>query len=65
MRDIIHRHNRLNGITFSIIEFGLIALFVGAFGIYYRTCLASGCSCSHIWRVGAKNAMRSHMCPRD
>jgi hypothetical protein len=35
MRDIIKRHNRLNGVTFSTIEFGLIALFVGAFASYY------------------------------
>jgi len=35
MRDIIQRHNRLNGLWFSIIEFGFIAAFVGAFAIYY------------------------------
>lgn len=35
MRDIIQRPNRLNGVTFSIIEFGLVALFVGAFAAYY------------------------------
>ena len=35
MRDIIRRHNRLNGVTFCIIEFGCIALLIGAFGIYY------------------------------
>jgi hypothetical protein len=35
MRDIILRHNRLNGLAFSIVEFGLIALFVSAFGSYY------------------------------
>lgn len=35
MRDIIQRHNRLNGLVFSIVEFGFIALFVGAFAAYY------------------------------
>jgi len=35
MRDIIERHNRLNGFMFSVIEFGLVAVFVGAFGTYY------------------------------
>jgi hypothetical protein len=35
--DIIKRHNRLNGIRFSIAEFGLIALIVGAFAAYYLT----------------------------
>lgn len=35
MRDIIQRHNRLNGLAFSIIEFGLIALFIGAFATHY------------------------------
>ena len=35
MREIIQRHNRLNGFTFSIIEFGIIALLVGAFATYY------------------------------
>jgi len=34
---IIRRHNRLNGVIFSIIEFGLIALFIGAFATYYLT----------------------------
>ena len=35
MRDIIQRHNRLNGLLFSVVEFGFIAVFVGAFAIYY------------------------------
>lgn len=35
LRDIIHRHNRLNGVVFSIVEFGLIGLFVGAFATWY------------------------------
>jgi hypothetical protein len=35
MRDIIQRHNRLNGVIFSIVEFALIALFIGAFASYY------------------------------
>jgi hypothetical protein len=35
MRNIIERHNRLNGVVFSVIEFGLIALLVGAFATYY------------------------------
>lgn len=35
MLDIIQRHNRLNGLAFSIFEFGFIALFVGAFAAYY------------------------------
>jgi hypothetical protein len=35
MRDIIQRHNRLNGVTFSVIEFGLIALLTGSFATYY------------------------------
>src|SRR5215471_4355799 len=35
MRDIIQRHNRLNGLVFSIAEFVLIALLVGAFAAYY------------------------------
>ena len=35
MRDIIQCHNRLNGLVFSIVEFGCIALFVGAFAAYY------------------------------
>lgn len=32
---IIKRHNRLNGIPFSIAEFALIALFVGVYATYY------------------------------
>src|SRR5262245_19335001 len=35
MRDIIRRHNRLNGFLFSTIEFALLALFTGAFATYY------------------------------
>ena len=35
MRDIIQRHNRLNGLMFSITEFGLIALVIGVFATYY------------------------------
>ena len=35
MRDIIQRHNRLNGVVFSIVEFTVIALFIGAFASYY------------------------------
>jgi hypothetical protein len=35
MRDIIRRHNRLNGLVFSIVEFGLISLFTGSFATYY------------------------------
>ena len=35
MIDIILRHNRLNGILFSIVEFGFIGLLVGAFATYY------------------------------
>ena len=35
MRDIIQRHNRLNGLVFSIVEFGFIALLVGAYATYY------------------------------
>src|SRR5262245_11687255 len=35
MIDIIQRHNRLNGILFSIAEFAFICLLVGAFAIYY------------------------------
>jgi hypothetical protein len=35
MRDIIQRHNRLNGVTFSIVEFGFIGLLIGSFAIYY------------------------------
>ena len=35
MRDIIQRHNRLNGLAFSIVEFAFIALLIGAFAAYY------------------------------
>ena len=35
MREIIQRHNRLNGVIFSIFEFAVIALFIGAFATYY------------------------------
>ena len=35
MRSIIERHNRLNAVMFSTIEFALIAAFVEAFAIYY------------------------------
>ena len=35
MRDIIQRHNRINGVTFAIVEFGLIALFIGSFATWY------------------------------
>lgn len=35
MSNIIQRHNRLNGVTFSIVEFGLIAMFSGTFATYY------------------------------
>ena len=35
VRDIIQRHNRLNGVTLSIVEFTAIALFIGAFATYY------------------------------
>ena len=35
MRGIIQRHNRLNGLVFSIVEFVIIALIVGAFATYY------------------------------
>ena len=35
MRDIIQRHNRLNGLWFSLLEFGLIAVCIGAFATYY------------------------------
>jgi hypothetical protein len=35
MRDIIQRHNRLNGLVFSIVEFALITLFIAAFASYY------------------------------
>ena len=35
MRDIIQRHNRLNGLLFSIVEFGCIAAIVGSFAVYY------------------------------
>jgi hypothetical protein len=34
MRDIIQRHNRLNGLVFCIVEFGLIALAGAAFGTF-------------------------------
>ncbi len=32
---IVRRHNALNGLIFSLLEFGLIALLVGAFAVYY------------------------------
>jgi hypothetical protein len=32
---IIQRHNRLNGVTFAIVEFSLIALVVGTFAALY------------------------------
>jgi hypothetical protein len=35
MLGIIERHNRLNGVVFSIAEFSLIALVAGAFASYY------------------------------
>src|SRR5262245_14080924 len=35
MREIVQRHNRLNGLLFSIAEFAFIALLVGAFATYY------------------------------
>jgi hypothetical protein len=35
MREIIRRHNRLNGVLFSIAEFSFIALLIGAFATYY------------------------------
>jgi hypothetical protein len=35
MRDIIQRHNRLNGLVFSTVEFAFIAVFIGAFAAYY------------------------------
>ena len=35
MREIIQRHNRLNGLLFSIAEFTFIVLFIGAFATYY------------------------------
>ena len=35
MLDIIRRHNRLNGLVFSIVEFGFIAVLVGAYATYY------------------------------
>ena len=35
MRDIIQRHNRINGVKFSVAEFGGIGLFIGTFGAYY------------------------------
>jgi hypothetical protein len=33
--DIIRRHNRLNGVKFSVAEFMLIAILAGAFATYY------------------------------
>ena len=35
MLSIIKRHNRLNGIIFSVVEFAAIALFVGALAAYF------------------------------
>lgn len=35
MGAIIRRHNALNGLRFSLLEFGLIALLVGSFSAYY------------------------------
>jgi hypothetical protein len=35
MIEIIRRHNRLNGVRFSIAEFSVIALIVGFFTCYY------------------------------
>src|SRR5262245_19791089 len=35
MRAIIQRHNRLNGLTFSVIEFASVSLLVGTFATYY------------------------------
>ena len=35
MIEIIRRHNRLNGIKFSVAEFTLIAVLAGAFAAYY------------------------------
>src|SRR5262245_23754283 len=35
MIDIIKRHNRLNGVTFAIVEFAIIALVVGTFAVLY------------------------------
>ena len=35
MREIVQRHNRLNELLFSIAEFALIAILIGAFATYY------------------------------
>jgi len=35
MIGIIKRHNRLNGVTFAIVEFSFIALVVGTFAALY------------------------------
>src|SRR5262245_21571493 len=35
MRGIIQRHNRLNGLVFSVVEFAFIALLCGWFATYY------------------------------
>lgn len=35
MREIIRRHNLLNGLLFSIAEFAFIVLVIGAFATYY------------------------------
>ena|SRR5689334_5853059 len=35
MGAIIRRHNVLNGLRFSLLEFGLIALLIGSFAAYY------------------------------
>ena len=35
MRAIIRRHNRVNGLWFSLLEFALIALCIGTFASYY------------------------------
>jgi len=35
MGEIIERHNRLNGVLFSIVEFGFIALVIAALATYY------------------------------
>ena len=35
MRAIIRRHNRVNGLWFSLLEFMLIALCIGTFASYY------------------------------
>ena len=35
MRDIIRRHNLLNGLVFSVVEFALIAGLTGAYATYY------------------------------